>query len=156
MTPTTASAPPTCEARFWAKVPVRPETPESCWEWTGTRSRGYGRVTVNGERFMAHRRSYEMAFGPIPLGLEVDHLCHNRRCVRPSHLEAVTPAVNKQRAGARIPRATHCINGHEYSPENTYWSKPRPPRRYTPFRQCRTCHRITERNRQRRAKAVAA
>jgi HNH endonuclease len=99
--------------RFWAKVdkngPVPEERPElgACWIWTKSGSkRGYGSFRPGGERrkVPAHRWSYEAANGPIPEGLELDHLCRNHPCVRPSHLEAVTHRVNMQRGKMGAPK----------------------------------------------------
>ena len=86
---------------------------------------GYVRVTRNGRRMLAHRYFYEMHVGPIPDGLEIDHLCRNRACVNPEHLRPVTRAENTFADGS-LARAkvnadkTHCVHGHEYTPENTY------------------------------------
>ena len=105
-------------------------TDDDCWEWIGRLTpQGYGRDTGSGE---AHRTTYQMWRGDIPEGLELDHLCRNRRCVNPWHLEPVTRAENVRRAGMTI---THCKNGHEYTPENTYW-RPGPG---GGARDCRAC-----------------
>ena len=66
-----------------------------CWEWQGSMvENGYGVVSVNGANIKAHRRYYEVLVGPIPPGLDLDHLCRNRACVNPDHLEPVTRSVN--------------------------------------------------------------
>lgn len=85
--------------RFWEKV----EKTDFCWVWVAHRDRGgYGRFMVNGLPLLAHRVSFEMARGPIPGGLYVDHMCHNTACVNPSHLRLATAALNGQNlAGAR-------------------------------------------------------
>lgn len=99
---------------------------------------GYGRISVNGEKQLAHRVAHELFIGPIPNGFEVDHLCFNRACVNPAHLEAVTPLVNTMRSSAPSAlnaRKTHCDAGHPFSPENT---RRRTDRR---GRLCRACDR---------------
>lgn len=90
------------EERFWAKVSIPPDVITGCWLWTAARSDGgygiFGRgawATVR--TTIAHRLSYEVVKGPIPLGLQLDHLCRVRHCVNPAHLEAVTGATNVQR-----------------------------------------------------------
>lgn len=72
-----------------------------CWEWCGElSSNGYGRVWLAGKRVAAHRAYYEQEIGPIPAGLQMDHLCRNKRCVNPAHLEPVTNRENQRRARA--------------------------------------------------------
>lgn len=99
--------------RFWPKVLIS----DGCWEWTaGKDNRGYGRFQADGFR-LAHRWAWFILNGPIPDGLELDHLCRNQGCVNPFHLEPVTHAVNVARAFAD---QTHCLRGHPYDAENTY------------------------------------
>lgn len=95
-----------------------------CIVWTASgNGAGYGAMYIaKGKRVLAHRWSYEYYVGPIPDGLVLDHLCRNPKCVNPEHLEAVTQRVNTLRGKA--PTAinaakTHCLLGHEYTPENT-------------------------------------
>jgi hypothetical protein len=88
-----------------------PARTEGCWEWkkwiTG---KGYGRIKVGGKLMLAHRHFYEMAKGPIPTGLQIDHKCRNRSCVNPEHLEVVTNEVNTQRGeSASLDPATVAI-----------------------------------------------
>lgn len=98
---------------------------DGCWQWPGTDEATYGAFTM-----YAHRWTYEEMVGPIPDGLQIDHLCRNKGCVNPEHLEPVTHAENQRRkALAR----THCPKGHEWTPENTYINGG--------GRHCRTCSR---------------
>lgn len=95
---------------------------DACWIWTGGRqSAGYGRLSF-GARTLAHRAVYELLVGPIPEGLTLDHLCRVPLCVNPDHLEPVTRGENVLRGNglsAQRARQTHCIHGHEFTPENT-------------------------------------
>lgn len=106
----------------------------NCWEWARVSSPdGYGRFRFRGAQWLAHRASYALHVGPIPEGLDLDHLCRNRRCVNPSHLEPVTRSENLHRSPLmdRNSKKTHCPAGHEYTQENT--------RRSGPRRHCRAC-----------------
>lgn len=109
-----------------------------CWEWTGSRSVGYGRLHIAGKSELAHRFAYEHYIGPIPEGLVIDHLCRVRHCVNPAHMEVVTQTENKLR-GTGSPavnaKKTHCKRGHPLTPENTYVH----PRKG--YRVCRQCTR---------------
>lgn len=86
--------------RFWAKV----QRGEGCWNWLGAiTSAGYGNYWHGGRSRQAHRLAYEWTVGPIPGGLFIDHACHNRACVNPSHLRPATYALNNQnQRGARV------------------------------------------------------
>jgi hypothetical protein len=108
--------------RFWAKVDKL--EPDGCWEWTAFKQpAGYGTFQLHGRSSLAHRVAYELEHGPIPNGLEIDHLCKNPSCVRPSHLEAVTREENMRRApswgGFANKAKTHCLRGHAYDEGNT-------------------------------------
>ncbi len=128
--------------RFRAKLAALDE----CWVWIGYADRlGYGRFRRpaeggRGGLCMAHRFAYEMLVGPVPEGLELDHLCRNRGCCNPAHLEAVTHLENMRRGAHALGETlrSHCLRGHEYTPENIYWRKPRRPDG-KPTRACRTC-----------------
>lgn len=107
------------DSRFMSKV----DTTAGCWVWRGDLTPdGYGRFWARGKNVAAHRWSYEHFVGPIPEGLQIDHLCCVRRCVNPAHLEAVTCRENLHRGdtlNARNARKTHCKHGHEFTEANT-------------------------------------
>ena len=124
--------------RFWDKVEPCPMS--GCWHWTAAGTgNGYGQIFFDGKVRMAHRVSYEVLVSPIPDGLQIDHLCRNRGCCNPTHLEPVTPRENTMRSDSpRLARErqlskTHCPRGHEYDEENT--------RIYRGKRNCRACDR---------------
>lgn len=99
----------------------------SCWEWQGSvNSSGYGQHGSHkkpGAETLAHRKLYAMKYGPIPKGKQIDHLCRNKLCVRPDHLEAVDPKENLMRAPEQVTtinaKKTHCVWGHEFDKKNT-------------------------------------
>ena len=125
--------------RFWARVVKG----DGCWLWSGaTNDHGYGQLHRDRRTVYAHRFSYELAVGPIPAGLQIDHLCRNRSCVRPHHLEPVTSAVNTRRGEPA--NRTHCPLGHPYDEANT-------GRRF-----CRACHRAFVSRGKARRRGIAA
>ncbi len=138
------TAPP-LEERFWEKVYL-PPCEEDCWLWTAHRARGYGRFWLDGRLVPAHRWAYEQEVGPIPKGLQLDHLCRNRACVNLGHLEPVTNRENVLRGNgltAQQARRTHCPQGHSYDVANTYTDP-------TGGRRCRECERLRDRRRDHR------
>jgi hypothetical protein len=103
------------EPRFHARYVV---TENGCWQWTGKLMKiGYAEISWNGRRFYAHQVSYLLHKGDIPEGLEIDHLCENKGCVNPDHLEAVPHWVNSVRGNFKK-RHSHCKNGHPLSGDN--------------------------------------
>ena len=107
-----------------------------CLLWVGDLDRsGYGRIKVEGKMQGAHRVSYMVHVGPIPVDMQIDHLCRVRNCINTAHLELVTTAENTRRgdAGRLEAMKTHCPQGHEYTEENTY--------RWKNQRHCRACRR---------------
>jgi hypothetical protein len=128
--------------RFLPKVVV---APSGCWEWQASKiQNGYGEFWNGDVKMLAHRWAYERWVGPVPDGLELDHLCRNRACVNPSHLEPVPHSVNSKRGLAGKHRRdeakviTHCPQGHLYDAENTWL---RPNRHGGMSRNCRACQR---------------
>lgn len=100
--------------RLWSKV----DASGICWEWTAYKNpKGYGHFYRAGRWEKAHRVAYELLVGPIPRGLELDHLCRNRACVNPDHLEPVTRKVNNLRGSSPTSynaRRTECAKGHPF------------------------------------------
>jgi hypothetical protein len=111
-------------ARFWSKVDRR--GPAECWPWLGLLrpETGYGRFPADGKIVSAHRFAWVMVAGRDPLpGMELDHLCRNRACVNPAHLEEVSWGENTRRSNnpaGRNSRKTHCLRGHPFDEVNTY------------------------------------
>lgn len=149
--------------RFLSRIPI--SDPDDCWHWQGTiMISGYGAFCANGKKLLAHRLNYERAHGPIPDGLLVGHVCHDRdltcpggpscfhrRCVNPSHLEAMTMQQNIRGGRARAAvnaRRTQCVHGHAFDEVNTQF---RPDGR----RACRACHRARGRERYAKRKKEA-
>lgn len=120
--------------RLWAKTAFGDWL--DCWRWQGhIAPTGYGTIGAGGkygDKLLVHRVSYELLVGPIPEGLEIDHLCRNRACLNPLHLEAVTPRENVRR-GALVALKTHCAQGHPWTTENVVRRKR--------YRTCRICER---------------
>lgn len=121
------------DRRFSGKVRVTP----GCWWWTaGIAPNGYGVFWAHGRNISAHRYSYERLVGPIPPKFHIDHLCRNKVCVNPAHLEAVTPRTNTLRGISGVAEnavKTACPVGHLYDEENTYVHRGK--------RNCRECGR---------------
>lgn len=122
---------------------VMPEPMSGCWIWIGSiDGNGYGQIQTRNRRYprAAHRYTYQTLMGEIPHGLQIDHLCRNRQCVNPAHLEPVTFLENVRRgdAGKYQSRRTHCPHGHEYSGDNLVISKGKNGRTH---RQCYECMR---------------
>ena len=120
---------------------------DGCWEWRGSiKPNGYGYFSLWPKKVYAHRLSYELLVGPIPDGMHIDHICFNRRCVRPDHLDAVTQKVNNQRAHAI---KTHCAQGHPWIDENI-------ATRPNGSHYCRVCNREQQRRRKALSRARKA
>jgi hypothetical protein len=119
------------EERIWPKVnkngKIMPNMDSACWEWIGSKmSSGYGQIIIKENNKWrprpAHVIVYEIMVGSIPKGLEPDHLCRNRACVNPSHIEPITHKKNVMRGTSPVVdqvKRTHCPKGHPYDEENT-------------------------------------
>lgn len=117
---------------FWERVQV--DRQSTCWLWVGSRNvHGYGQLTWAGRTYGAHRVAYMQLIGPIPAGLELDHLCRVRACCRPSHLEPVTGAENRRRSPLTPAGRSSCTAGHPWTDSSTVWR--------SKGRDCRICHR---------------
>ena len=131
--PANRKMPRTADERFWGRV----EKSEACWEWIGRKDRdGYGVFSMGRDNVRAHRWFYERFVAAIPAGLVMDHLCRDRACVNPCHLEPVTNHENLLRGegvAARSASRTSCPRLHEYA------------LRGDGTRYCPTCHRERER-----------
>ena len=124
--------------RFAARVSVQDD---GCWIWTGAKaSNGYGSIGYESRTHSTHRLAYTLLVGPVPEGLQLDHLCRVKSCCNPAHLEPVTNAENQARRSWPT-----CKRGHAYSPENT-------ARNSRGWRYCREC----ENARRRTARSKAA
>ena len=134
---------PTPTQRFWGKVDQNGPDWElgRCWEWIGAHSTaGYGQINVGGRSgkvIYTHRFAYELLVGPIPDGYDLDHLCRNRGCCNPTHLEPVTHRENALRGtspNAMNAAKTHCHAGHPFDESNTSY-------RQNGHRGCLACRR---------------
>lgn len=137
--------------RFWDRVDR--SDPDGCWLWTGSTTKGYGYVRINGASHRVHRLAWVLTYGAIHPDREIDHRCHDsscrlgdqcphRRCCNPAHLKSVTHVENMAAersslgsiSGARQRAKLTCVRGHAYDEANTY---------VTPdgHRHCRACNR---------------
>lgn len=113
-----------------------PSMLNQCWESPNPNPLGYKGSSVEGKRVMVHRAVYEALVGPIPQGLEIDHLCRNRACYNPRHLEPVSHLENVRRGAKVVANKNSCPKGHPY-PESLRYTR----------NECRICHNDRERTR---------
>lgn len=115
-----------------------------CLVWTGATTNGYGVIGVDSNHTeQTHRVAYKLYKGEIPQGYQIDHLCMNRRCCNPDHLEAVTQLENLRRENShRWSKVTSCKRGHPFTSKNSGWTLRKDGRK---FRYCRTCHNLNNR-----------
>ncbi len=132
--------------RFWSKIIKT----GNCWDWLAYKDfNGYGRFGFNGKVVRSHQFSYILHKGEIPDGMVIDHLCRNKACCNPEHLEVVSQAENMQRGKIRSfhRNKTQCPKGHEYNKENTYYGK-------NNVRWCKSCLRENGRLQAKRRYAI--
>lgn len=123
------------ERRILRLLDMTEITNDGCWLWRGCKTPGgYGHSSLNGKATVAHRVAYQLIVGPIPEGMDLDHLCRNRACVNPAHLDPVTRRQNLVRGV----KARGCVNGHQYSKSGWSFVK-RASGRIE--RRCKICHR---------------
>ena len=133
---------------FWQKV-QRSESRSECWMWTGATLRGYGQFAIQRRPRRAHRLAYEMERGPIPDGLDLDHICRVRRCVNPWHLRPLSRRENTLAEGSLSPARsnflkTRCMRGHPFSGGNVVVSTS-PTNPHLSIRTCRSCTNLRRR-----------
>lgn len=122
--------------KLFGNTVVNDET--GCWEWQRGLVTGYGKLHAEGRWWLAHRLGWERLVGRVPPGLDLDHLCRNRKCWNPSHLEPVTRQENLRRSSetqaTKNATKTHCLRGHAFTLENTGYKR-------SGWRYCKECQR---------------
>lgn len=131
-------------ALFWCRVD-QSGGPDACWNWLGSmKPQGYGQITWRGRKgWLTHRVALDLVGVTVPVGWHTDHLCTNKRCCNPRHLEPVPPSVNGLRAGAQKAWPLFCAHGHYMNGENILLRENGRPR-------CKQCRRRVVRESQRR------
>ena len=143
--------------RLWPRVD-KSAGPDGCWVWTGARRNGFGYGEIwsggnEGRPLVTHRVAWEATRGPVPEGMQLDHICKNAACCNPAHLRVVTPRQNyvdfSDSPHALNAKKTHCKHGHEFTPENTRWvtiaHRNKHGKRTGKTKVCRACVKCDER-----------